>query len=209
MTEASPDDLAAASDRAQQVFADLERLDMTALSRLSLSLRDVEARAPARKAAVLAAEWAGLGQLLKEARLAARDYVSGVYDSAPFRAYGVDVGKVRSRASVDDRVAAMMAAEDAVIAAVAAPFVDEDVRDELSTPMDRLRPAWEIGDPVPSWSAERLGTLTRWSTYVVFVALLFGSLLLLALGSGVGLFGLAAAIGIALVALVVRGRPDP
>lgn len=209
MTAASPDDLAAASDRARQVLDELDHLDMTALTRLSLPLRDVEARTPARKEAVRAAEWAGLGPLLEEARLAARDYVSGVFDRAPFRALGVNLGEPRPRASADDRVAAMMAAEDAVIAAVAAPLVDEDVRVELSTPMDRLRPAWEIGDPVPSWRTERQATLTRWSTYVVFAALILGSLLALALGSNVGLFGLATAIGIALVVLVVRGRPDP
>ena len=209
MTAASPDDLAAASDRAQQAFADLERLDMAAFSRISLSLRDVEARAPARKEAIRAAVWAGLGPLLEEARAAARDYVTRTYDRAPFRAYGVDVAEVRSRASVDDRVAAMMAAEDAVIAAVAAPFVDEDVRDALSTPMDRLRPAWEDGDPMPSALADRHVTVTRWSTYVVIAVLVVGSLLALALGSSAGLFGLAAAIGIALVLLVVRGRPDP
>lgn len=209
MTEASPDDLAAATDRARRSLADLERLDMTELSRLSLSLRDVDARAPAREVAIRAVERAGLGTLLAEARAAARDYVTRAFDVAGFRVIGVDIAETRSRASVDDRVAVMVAAEDAVIAAVAAPFVSEEVREALLTPMDRLRPPWEIGGPATGEIAERRATVTRWSTYVAFVALVVGSVILLALGSSVGLFGLAAAIGIALVALVVRGRPDP
>ena len=209
MTEASSDDLAVASDRAQEAFADLERLDMTALSRISLSLRDVEAREPARGIAVHAVQRAGLGKLLAETRAAARNYVTSAFDTAPFRAYGVDIADVRSRASVDDRVAAMAAAEDMVIAAVAGPLLTDDVRDILTTPFERLRPVWEDGDPMPPALADRHVTVTRWSTHVVIAALIVGSLLLLALGSSVGLFGLAAAIGNVLVVLAVRGRSDP
>jgi hypothetical protein len=198
---------AAALGRAELVLADLELLDMTALSRISLSRSDVDARTPAREVAVRAAERAGLGILLADARATARSYVIGAFDNAPFRGIGIDLAESRSRASADDRVAVMMAADDAVIAAVADPFVSEDVRDALSTPFQHLHPAWDPGDPIPIELAERHRVATRWSTYVAFVALVLGSLLLLALGSGVGLFGLAAAIAIVLVALVVRGRP--
>jgi hypothetical protein len=199
-------DIEAAADRVDQTLGELELLDMTLLSRLSLSMRDVEDRAPEREIAVRAAERAGLGILLSDARRAARDYMTNIFDTTPFRAIGVDLAESRSRASVDDRVAAAAAAEDAVIAAVADPFLTDDVRDRLTTPFEQLRPAWDEGDPLPPALATRHLTVTRWSTYVVFGVLVVGSLVLIALGSGVGTFGLAAAIGIALVALVVRGR---
>lgn len=200
-------DLEAAADRVEQTLAELERLDMTALSRLSLPLRDAEARAPAREVALRAAERAGLGILLADARRAARDYMTSIFDTTPFRAIGVDLAESRSRASVDDRVAAALAAEDAMIAAVADPFLSDDVRDRLTTPFDQLRPAWEGGDPLPRGLADRHVAVTRWSTYLAYSLLVLGSVVLIALGSGVGTFGLAAAIGIALVVLVVRGRP--
>jgi hypothetical protein len=206
VTDSRSDVQAAAVERLRATLADLELLDMTALSQLSLSLRDAETRAPAREVAVRAAERAGLGTLLAEGRLAARDYVSGAFDYAGFRVIGVDLAETRSRASVDDRVAALLAAEDAVIAAIADPFVSDDVRDALTTPFEHLRPAWQRDDPVPPEIAGRHVTVTRWSTYVVFVIFVLGCVLLLALGSGVGLFGLAVAVAIVLVALVVRGR---
>jgi hypothetical protein len=180
---------------------------MTALSRISLSLRGAEMRAPAREEACRAAEAEGLGSILDEARHAAREYVTSVFDHTPFRGIGVDLAESRSRASVDDRVAAMLAAEDAVIAAIAAPFVSDDVRDVLATPFEHLRPAWEDGDPLPQAVAKRHLAVTRSSTYVAFGAYVVGCLILLALGSGVGLFGLGAAVAIVLVALVMRGRP--
>lgn len=209
MTEASSDIRVAAADRARRSLADLERLDMTALSRLSLSVRDIEARAPAREEAIRAAEHAGLGPLVHEARTAARDYVTRIFDTTPFRSIGVDLAESRSRASVDDRVAVMMAAEDAVIAAIADPFLTDDTRDILTAPFEQFRPAWEDGDPMPPELAGRHLTVTRWSTYLVFAMFVLGCLILMAQGSAIGLFGLAAAIGIALVALVVRGRPGP
>ena len=159
---------------------------MTALSRISLSRRDVDARTPAREAAVRAAERAGLGTLLADARAAARAYVIGAFDHAPFRGIGIDLAESRSRASADDRVAAMMAADDAVIAAVADPFVSEDVRDALSTPFEHLRPAWDVGDPIPLELAERHTAVTRWSTYIAVGVLAVGSLVLLALGFAPG-----------------------
>lgn len=207
MTHASSDIQAAAADRAQRALADLERLDMNALSRLSLSLRDAETRTPIREEAVRAAEGAGLGPILDEARRAAREYVTSAFDYAPFRGIGIDLAESRSRASVDNRVAAMVAAEDAVIAAVADPFLTDDVRDILTTPLEHLRPAWEDGDPMPPALADRHITVTRWSTYLVFGAFVLGCLILMALGSGVGLAGLGATVAIVLVALVLRGRP--
>jgi hypothetical protein len=180
---------------------------MAALGRLSLSLRDAEERAPTREMAVRAAEKAGHGVLLAERRAAAREHVIHAFDTAPFRAIGVDLGESRSRSSVDDRVAVMLAVEDAVIAAIAEPFLSADDHDRLATPFELLRPAWAEGDPLPQALAERHIQVTRWSMYVVFGLIVLGSLLLLALGSGVGVFGLGAAIGIALVALVARGRP--
>ena len=118
--------------------------------------------------------------------------------------------KVRSRASADDRVAAMMAAEDAVIAAVADPFVSDDVRDALTTPFERLRPPDERSASLPS---RRCGT--RPSPVVDLIAvgvLAFGALRppwpWVRPGLGLGLAGLGAAVAIVLVALVVRGRPD-
>ncbi len=207
MTDATSEEQTAALGRAELVLADLELLDMAALSRISLSRRDVDARTPAREAAVRAAERAGLGVQLADARAAARDYVIGAFDRAPFRGIGIDLAESRSRASADDRVAVMMAADDAVIAAVADPFVSEDVRDALGTPFEHLRPAWDTGVPMPPDRTKWHASVTRWSTYVAVGVLVLGSLVLLALGSDVGLAGLAAAIAIVLVTLVVRGRP--
>ena len=209
MTDAPADVAAAATERVQRSLEDLERLDMTALSRLSLSLRDVDARAPAREAAIRAAERAGLGPMLEAARAVARDYVSSAFDRAGFRTIGVDLAESRSRASVDDRVAVTLAAEDDVIGEIAAPFVSDEVRDVLTAPMDRLRPAWSIGDaPAPSTTEPGTAVVPRRWIEFGFVALVVASLVLIALGSGVGTFGLAAAIGIALVVLVVRERPS-
>jgi hypothetical protein len=206
VTDQSSDVQADAVERAQDVFAALELLDMTAFGRISLSLRAAEMRAATREAAARAAEAAGLGPMLDEARRAARDFVTNAFDNAPFRGIGIDLAESRSRPSVDDRVAAMLAVEDAVIAAVADPFLTDDDRSTLASPFETLRPSWDEGEPLPQALAERHVTVTRWSQYAVFVVLVIGSVVLLALGSGVGLFGLAAAIGIGLVALVVRGR---
>ena len=207
MSEAEADVAAAATERVRRSLADLERLDMTALSRLSLSLRDADARSRAREAAVQAAEDAGLGPMLEAARTVARHYVSSAFDRAGFRTIGVDLAESRSRASVDDRVAATLAAEDDVIGEIAAPFVSDEIRDVLTTPMDRLRPAWSTGGtPAPPTAELHAPVVPRRWIELAFVAFVIASLVLMALGSGVGTFGLAAAIGIALVALVMRDR---
>lgn len=207
MIDGASEQQTAALGRAELVLADLELLDMTALSRISLSRSDVDARTPAREVAIRAAERAGLGTLLADARETARSYVIGAFDNAPFRGIGIDLAESRSRASADDRVAAMMAADDAVIAAVAEPFVSEDVRGALGTPFEHLRPAWDVGDPMPLELADRHTVVTRWSTFVAVGVLVIGSLILLALGSDVGLAGLGAAIAVVLVMLAMRGRP--
>ena len=207
MTEASSDVRTAASDRARRALADLERLDMTALSRISLSLRDAEMRSPMREEAVGAAERAGLGPILDEARRRAREHVTGAFDRAPFQGIGIDVAEVRSRSSVDDRVAAMMAAEDAVIAAVADPYLSDDVRDAMTTPFERLRPPDGLGVSIPAVGQPRRPAISARTAMLAFGAFVVLSLVLAVLGYGIGLAGLGAAVAVVLVALVLRGRP--
>jgi hypothetical protein len=210
---ADPDVLAAGEARGQRALADLARLDLRSLSRLSLSLGDAEARAPLREAAIRAADREGLGPPLREMRSAARDYVIRAFDQGGFLAIGVDLGESRSRARTDERVAVMVAAEDDVIAAIAAPFVSDEVRIALTTPMDRLHPdrAADRARPPAGLPTVALGDVRVRRTLAVggFAVLVVASVILVALGSGVGTFGLAAAIGIALVAIVARGRIRP
>ena len=207
MTEASSDVQTAASDRARLALADLERLDITAFSRLSLSLRDAERRSPMREEAVRAAERGGLGALLDESRRRAREHVTGAFDRAPFQGIGIDVAEVRSRASVDDRVAAMLAAEDAVIAAVADPYLSDEVRDALTIPFERLHPSDERGVSIPAAGQPPRTAISARTAMLAFGALVVVSLVLAVLGYGIGLAGLGAAVAVVLVALVMRGRP--
>ena len=149
----------------------------------------------------------------REVRQTARDYVTTTFDRGGFLAIGVDIAEARSRASADDRVAVMVAAEDDVIAAVAAPFISEQVRVTLTTPMDRLHLVRggvieATADSSAALEARR-AALRRASMIAAFAALVIASLVLIAIGSGIGAFGLAAAIGIGLVAVVVRGRVLP
>lgn len=206
MTEASSDVRTAASDRARRMLADVERLDMTALSRLSLSLPDAEKRSPMRDEAVRAAEEAGLGPILDDARRRAREHVTGAFDRAPFQGIGIDVAEVRSRASVDDRVAAMVAVEDAVIAAVAEPYLSDDVRDALTTPFERLHPPDERGLSIPTAGQPPRLAISARTAMLAFGAFVVVSLVLAVLGYGIGLAGLGAAVAVFLVALVLRGR---
>ncbi len=215
MSQAGPDQAAVAEarGRGELALARLGRLDLASLSRLSLSTADLEARSPDREIAVRAAEQTGLGLVLRELRAEARDYVSRAFDQGGFLAIGVDIGESRSRASTADRVAVMVAAEDDVIAAIARPLIADDVRLALTTPMDRLQAMHSIGAKPPQAAIDPhdqgrplIGRREMAFAFVVFVT---ASLLLAATGSGVGLFGLAAAIGIALVAVVVRGHAWP
>lgn len=212
-TEIEDAALAEAMDRGASSLARLGRLDLASLSRLSLSTADLETRSVDREIAVRAAEHAGLGSPLREMRAEARAYVSRGFDQGGFLAIGVDLGDSRSRASTDDRVAVMVAAEDDVIAAIADPFIAEDVRIALTTPMERLQamrsPAPEPrpdGIDAHDHPRARIGQREMVAGFVILVT---ASLLLAVIGSGIGLFGLAAAIGIALVAIVVRGHAWP
>jgi hypothetical protein len=209
MTGSAPDVRAGAVDRARELLDELARYDMVALSGLALSLTDAEARSPARATAVEATRRAGVVDVLEGARLAAREYVTRIFDQAGFRVIGVDIAETRSRASVDDRVAVAIAAEDATLEAVARPFLADDVRLALTEPLARLTAASSPSWAIPPREAGRHVAVTRWSTFAVIGILVLGSLLLIVLGSGIGLFGLATAIGILLVVLVVRDRAVP
>ena len=193
----------AAGLRVEQFLSDLDRIGIEDVGLVSLPATDMAARAPARSAAVKAAEEAGLGPLQGEARDEARARVVRMYDRNIYQPTWAGLNWGRSLGTIEDRVAVAAAVEDAMIGTVALDVVSADVANELLEPM-RLLIAMHPTDAPPSpfagpgWT-RRLGAV---------LALVFSATMLLALGVYFGTIGWVAWIVILAVLglLVLRGR---
>ena len=108
--------LRAATVRVQQFLAELDHVGVDDVALVSLPAADTVARGPARTAAAVAADDAGLGPFLTRTREAARVRVIRMYDRKMYQPTWGGLNWGRSLGTVEDRIAVAAAVEDAAIA---------------------------------------------------------------------------------------------
>ncbi len=136
---ATPEVVEAAERRLAAFLEDVAHLDgsafaQTALSRAALA----DARAAARADADRIAREVGLDALATDARACVRAHIVRTYDDALYRPTMVGLNWGLSEGTVEDRIAAMMAAEDAVTAAVLEPYLSDHVLELLTSPFELI-----------------------------------------------------------------------
>lgn len=131
------DGAAAATARVEAFAAELDRLGLEDLGQIVVSATD-PARDAARDEAERAADVAGLGALLAAARIRVRDHVLRIYGEGLYRPTMVGLNWGLSEGRTQDRVAAILAAQDAVTAAVAEPWLSEAAFVALTGPFELI-----------------------------------------------------------------------
>ncbi len=203
MPEPAHRHLAEARLRVERFLADLDHVGVEDVGLVSLPALDLATRAPARSAAVTAAEEAGLGPYLARTREEARARVVRMYDRNSYQPTWAGLNWGRSLGTIEDRVAVAAAVEDAAIGTVATDVADDAIVEELLEPMRLLismHPSEAPRSPFAGagWTP-RLGAVLFMgftATTVVVLGLYFGPL------------GWAAVIAIlvAVGVLLLRGR---
>lgn len=156
--------------RIERFLDELDHIGIEDIALVSLPAGDVPARAHARAAAVAAASYAGLGQVLRESREQARARIVRMYDRNMYQPTWAGLNWGRSLGTVEDRVAVSAAVEDAAIATVALGLIPADQAGELLEPM-RLVVAMHSRD---TYRGQFAGTgWTAWTgvgLFLIFVA---------------------------------------
>lgn len=137
----------AGRDRADRFLASLMAIGAGDLARVSLG-PDTEARGIARREAEALAQQHGLTATLGDARREVRETLDRRYDDAIYRPTMVGLNWAVSAGSVDDRVRAAEAAQDAVTAAVVEPFADADLLTTLASPWELIERGRDVAGPV-------------------------------------------------------------
>jgi hypothetical protein len=130
--------LAAAEARADAWFAAFDRLDVEAFGMTALPSADHPDRVAARERVDRLADDHALGGLVTEARATARAAVLRRYDDGGFRPTMLGLNWGVSEGTARDRVAAAIAAEDAVAAAIVEPYLDEATLAALASPFELI-----------------------------------------------------------------------
>ena len=195
--------LAAAEARADAWFGALDRLDVEAFGMTTLPAGDDPDRVAARERVTRLADQHGLGGLVAEARQTARAAVLRRYDEGGFRPTMLGLNWGVSEGTAQDRVAAAVAAEDAVSAAIVEPYADEATLAALASPfelIDRGRAVRTEFD-LSRATADRLrgpAGGSRWWLAIGLVVLVAA----MAAGLATGFIGLAVLLILGLGALI-------
>jgi hypothetical protein len=190
----------AAEARVEAWFAEFEALPLDAFQVTSLpaSRADLDA---ARREAVRVVDAHGLTDLLEDAHGRVRDAVRRAYDEGGYRATMVGLNWGVSEGTAQDRVAAALAAEDGVTAAVVEPWAPSEVVEALASPFELIQrgrdaaPTFDLTEATASRVAP-LGRGSLVSQVVIAIAVVAGILGLAAIGSW-------ALAGVAVIAAVV------
>jgi hypothetical protein len=207
----------AADARVAGFLAQLDELEPDIVSRLGMaSTSDTPERDAARQEAFAVARARGLEATVHDARATVRETLRRHMDEGSYRPTMVGLNWGISAGTVEDRVAITQAAEDAVTAVVVEPFVSVDVLTALSSAFDLVDRGHAASPSVDlsRATAEALSPATSgrssiWLTLILGVAVVAAIAVATGIGRGVGLAGLAVAIGAMLVWFVMRGRVTP
>jgi hypothetical protein len=207
----------AADARVAAFLAQLDQLEADIVSRLGMAASsETPERDAAREEAFAVARAAGLEATVHDARATVRETLRRRMDEGSYRPTMVGLNWGISAGTVEDRVAITQAAEDAVTAVVVEPFASVDVLTELTSAFDLVDRGHAASPSVDlsRATAEALSPATSgrssiWLLVILGVAVVASIAVATGIGRGVGLAGLAVAIGAMLVWLVMRGRVSP
>jgi hypothetical protein len=136
---ATAEALTAAEQRVATFLEDVGRLGFDAFAQTVLSTADTaEARASARTEADRIARSAGLDELAADARASVRAHILRTYEEALYRPTMVGLNWGLSEGTVEDRIATVGAAEDAVTAAVVEPYLSDPDFQQLTSPFELI-----------------------------------------------------------------------
>lgn len=161
-----------ALDRVEQFFGALDHLAAADFAGVSLAEPGPDV-VEARRAALHAADGAGLADLVDDARERAAERVTRSYAGAMLQPTMFGLNWARSSGRIEDRVAVQSAVEDAAIAAVVDGLVSDRVTDVLRERLGLITSLHPAGDtPV----ADPRRRSTRWivGAIVVVLVLSFG-----------------------------------
>jgi hypothetical protein len=206
LEEAAPRSDPAASQRLAAFLDRLGRVDREDLQRMGLPPPD-QGRQGARERAMDAAVAAGRGELLKAATERVRKGTLEEYSRAGYRPTWLGLNGAVSTGRAEDRVAWVVALEDAAIATVAEDLLSGGDVAELMWPFERLA-GQATGGPPPESLGFALGSRSGSVTAVVVLFLVIAPLAvaMFATGSPQGLLlGVAVFVGV-LSSLRLRAR---
>lgn len=136
---ATADALEAAGQRIDAFLDAVGRLGFEAFAQTALSAADAgEPRTAARADAERIARSVGLDAIAAEARARVRAHILRLYDQALYRPTMVGLNWGLSEGTVEDRIAAVNAAEDAVTAAALEPYLTDESFRELTRPFELI-----------------------------------------------------------------------
>ena len=192
----------AAADRLDVFLERLDRVGLEDLRLISLPLPDPDERAAALAKVDAAAQAAGLGPLVAEARRRTQDAIVRAYARHQYEPTWAGLNWGRSLGTTRDRLGLALAAEDAAVAAVVGDLLDDDTAAALSERFDHA--AGMAGSTGTSSLSVTKPDGIAWLVW----ALLVGAFVLVPfayVGTGPAIAGLAV---VALAAFVAwRGRP--
>ncbi len=196
----------AARGRVEAVLDDFSRMELQVVVVAPPDSTRLAARDRARSAAIAA----GRGTLLDEAVEAAREITMRAFARGGFSGTWAATDMAVSVVRASDRVAAAAAVEEAVTAAVVEDLVDAETLGELRATWDEL--ASLRGIPSPGSLAGFASPVAGAMRGPIQIAIVVGFIVACAavgfgLGFGVGLIPLA--IGVAVVAALLRRRGEP
>ena len=187
----------AASRRVAALLDRLGRVDREDLQRMALLPPD-QGRQAARERAIDASVAAGRGELLKAATQRVREATLEEYSRAGYRPTWLGLNWAVSTGRAEDRVAWVVALEDAAIATVAQDLLSADDVAELMWPFERLAGQATGGPPPESLGfalGTRPGSLT--AAVVLFLVIAPVAVAMFATGSPQGLLlGAAVFVGV-------------
>jgi hypothetical protein len=134
LENATPDAVEAAERRVAAFLEEVAHLSFDAFAQTGLSsVGTADARASIRTDADRIAREVGLDELAAEARASVRAHIVRLYDDALYRPTMVGLNWGLSEGTVEDRIAAVNAAEDAVTAAVIEPYLTDEAFQRLTS----------------------------------------------------------------------------
>ena len=172
----------AAERRLEAFAAGLERIGVEDFRQVALSGLLVSDREPLRAEATRIAKGAGLQALLDDARREAEAYVLLVYAGGGYRPTWFALNWGISLGPTADRVAAIIAVQDAATAVVIEPFAAPELVEALRAPFDTValaRPA-SRATPFAGGHGAELRSLATVSSVGVLVIAIAVALLVLA-----------------------------
>ena len=164
----------AAEARLETFAASLERIGVEDFRQVALTGLLAPDRVDLRAKATDIAQGAGLGVVLEDARRWAEEYVLRVYAAGGYRPMWLTLNWGLSLGPTSDRVAAVVAVQDAATAAVIEPFADPDVLAALRAPFETIALARPASRATPFAGGQddtrRLATISSIGVIVIALA---------------------------------------